>query len=150
MLWFMLLLDLLILVISGLVLPDTSCTVENFLRHHYISQNPVFFGRALTAIIMYYKQASIWYLLHTVYHDLTWHCYSSHFGAYICDSESFRTICVIRDTLVDLCLEPCMHATLWFDENIYICIWELESLFSISALVATRTKKCTYIYNRKS
>ena len=53
MLWFMLLLDLLILVTSGLMLPRTSCTVENFLWHHYISQHPVFFGRTLTAIIMY-------------------------------------------------------------------------------------------------
>ena len=26
----------------------------------------------------------------------------------------------------------------------YICIWEIESLFSISTLVATRTTKCTY------
>ena len=144
----MLLLDLLILVTSGLMLPGTSCTVENFLRHHYISQHPVFFGRALTAIIMYYKQATIWYLLDTAYHDLTWHCYSSHFRAYIFDSESFRTMSVIRDTLVDLCLDPCIHATSWFDDSIYI--WELESLFSISALVAIRTKKCTYIYNRKS
>ena len=35
--------------------------------------------------------------------------------------------------------------------TVYIYVFsELESLFSISALVATHTKKCTYIYNRKS
>ena len=67
-----------------------------------------------------YKQATTWYLFDTACHDLMWHYYSSHVGAYICDAEPFRTICVIRDTLVDLCLDLCIHTTLWFDDNIYL------------------------------
>ena len=72
-------------------------------------------------------------------------CYSSHFGAYICDAEPFRAICIIRDTPVDLYLDLCIRATLWFDDKyIYIYIWELEYQFSISTLVATRTTNGTY------
>ena len=36
----------------------------------YLYRHPVFFGRALTAIIMH-GQAIIWYLLESAYHDLT-------------------------------------------------------------------------------
>ena len=79
-----------------------------------------------------HKQATIWYLLDSAYHDLTCHSVFHH---------TLERICVYS-----WCTCWPMYSYMRPHDLMTIYIWELESLFSISTLVATRKTKCTYTF----
>ena len=109
----------------------------------------VFFSHALTATIYGFisKQLSniYWIQLAMIWYDTV--LFVTIWSIYLWRRHLFALYVFILDTLVDLCLDLCTHICdlmVWWQ---YVYIWELESLFSTSTLLAACTTKCTYKIN---